>query len=254
MTTSTSSLRSCAALHITSVAFALAVSLVTLHARAEAPSTIEPLPPAPPVAASSPPASPAAPAAPSAHGPTVAVSINGAPCVAPDPCTTPPRDKGGAETHVEYNPNDGKLMHGFRIGYSATLNYDKQIAALDGQSLQQKVNMRSPNHMLVGYEAFYRVVGHSWLNVIMVANANVAGLEESHFFPSGNLLLGGELNNSFQLGLGVHLEPLKGSEAHTILAAGWTPRVGTFYVPVHAFFIPDVDGVHRVGLTTGVTW
>ena len=90
--------------------------------------------------------------------------------------------------------------------------------------------------------------------VIMVANANVAGLEKSHFFPSGNLLLGGELRSSFQVDLVVHHEPLKGSEAHTIIAAGWTPRVGTFYVPVHAFFIPDVDGVHRVGLTTGITW
>ncbi len=212
--------------HLRSFALVLAVSLVATGARAQSPepSPVEQLP----------------------H-----------PCEAPDPCGKPPqRDKVTAApaTPVEYNPNDGKLMHGFRIGYSATLNYDKPIAAFDGQSLQQKVGMRSPHHMLVGYEAFYRVVGHSWLNVIMVANANVAGLEESHFFPSGNFLLGGELNNSFQLGLGVHLEPLKGSEAHTILAAGWTPRVGTFYVPVHAFFIPDVDGVHRFGVTTGVTW
>ena len=33
-----------------------------------------------------------------------------------------------------------------------------------------------------------------------------------------------------------------------------TPRVGSFYVPLHAFFIPDVDGLHRTGVTTGVTW
>jgi len=219
-------------LHVTSFAIASAIGLVTISAHAQEP---EPLPPP--------------------HSAPVAVGTT-APCAPPDPCAKP-ADKAaatGQETHAEYNPNDGKLMHGFRIGYSMTLNYDKPIAALDGQSLQQKVDMRSPYHMLVGYEAFYRIVGHSWLNVIMVANANVAGLEESHFFPSGNLLLGGEFKNSFQVGLGVHLEPLKGSEAHTIVAAGWTPRVGSFYVPVHAFFIPDVDGVHRVGLTTGVTW
>jgi hypothetical protein len=30
--------------------------------------------------------------------------------------------------------------------------------------------------------------------------------------------------------------------------------VGSFYVPLHAFFIPDVDGLHRTGVTTGVTW
>ena len=114
--------------------------------------------------------------------------------------------------------------------------------------------MRTPSHFIAGYEAFYRMVGHSWLNVILVANANVAGLEQAKFYPSGNLLIGAEINNSFQLGVGAHLEPLAGSEAHMILAAGWTPRVGTFYVPLHAFFIPDVDGVHRMGVTTGVTW
>jgi hypothetical protein len=193
----------------------------------------------------------------SAPAPIAVLAASPAPCAPPDPCAPQPqRDKAAsAPPHVvEYNPNDGKLMHGFRLGYAATLNYDKPSEAFDGQSLQQKVGMRSPHHFLLGYEAFYRIVGHSWLNVIMVGNANVAGLEEGHFFPSGNFLLGGEINNSFQMGVGVHLEPLKGSEAHTILAAGWTPRVGTFYIPVHAFFIPDVDGVHRVGLTTGVTW
>ena len=53
---------------------------------------------------------------------------------------------------------------------------------------------------------------------------------------------------------GANLSPLKGSEAHTIVAAGWTPKVGTIYTPLHAFFIPDVDGYHRMGITTGVTF
>jgi hypothetical protein len=174
------------------------------------------------------------------------------PCGPTVPCAPAPDRTEKVPT--PYNPNDGKLLHGFRIGYDVIMNYDKPVQAFDGQSLQQKTGMRSPNHFLLGYEAFYRMVGHSWLNVILVANANVSGLEEGNFFPSGNLLLGGEFNNSFQAGVGVHLEPLKGAESHVIIAAGWTPRVGTFYVPVHAFFIPDVDGVNRMGLTTGVTW
>jgi len=33
------------------------------------------------------------------------------------------------------------------------------------------------------------------------------------------------------------------------VSAFYTP-----YTPVHAFFIPDVDGVHRMGVLTGVTW
>lgn len=166
----------------------------------------------------------------------------------------PPLPASGEAPARETNPDDAKLLHGFRIGYSYNANFEKPIAAFNGQSLAQKADMRTPSHFLAGYEAFYRMVGHSWLNVILVANANVAGLEQAKFYPSGNLLIGAEINNSFQLGVGAHLEPLAGSEAHMILAAGWTPRVGTFYVPLHAFFIPDVDGVHRMGATTGVTW
>jgi hypothetical protein len=90
--------------------------------------------------------------------------------------------------------------------------------------------------------------------VILLANGMLAGLEQSKLLPSGNALIGFEFNNSFQLGVGVHLTPLKGQEAHIAAAGGWTPRVGNFYIPVHAFFIPDVEGNHRAGMLTGVTW
>lgn len=162
-----------------------------------------------------------------------------------------PRDSEGDH---DTNLNDAKLLHGFRLGYSYTSNFDKSVPSLGGKSFADKTDTRTPSHFLVGYEAFYRMVGHSWLNVILVANANVAGMEQAKFLPSGNFMIGAELDNSFQIGIGVHLEPLAGSEAHMITAAGWTPRVGKFYVPIHAFFIPDVDGVHRTGVTTGVTW
>lgn len=123
-----------------------------------------------------------------------------------------------------------------------------------GKSLKERVGLRSPHHFLLGYEVAYRVVSHSWLNVLLFGNAIVAGLEQSKVLPSANLLIGFELKNTFQIGVGANLSPLKGSEGHTIIAAGWTPRVGDIYTPVHFFFIPDVDGVNRMGVTTGVTF
>jgi hypothetical protein len=39
-----------------------------------------------------------------------------------------------------------------------------------------------------------------------------------------------------------------------IFAAGWTPRVGSFYVPVHFFFVPDIEGHHKLGATVGVNF
>ena len=151
-------------------------------------------------------------------------------------------------------PIDERLLHGFRLGYGYVMDFDKPVKSLGGQSLADRTNMRAPHNFLIGYEAFYRMVGHSWLNVILTGNVIIAGLEQSQFYPTGNALLGFELKSSFQIGVGANFAPLKGNIAHTIFAAGWTPRVGSFYTPVHAFFIPDVDGVHRMGLLTGVTW
>jgi hypothetical protein len=151
-------------------------------------------------------------------------------------------------------PADETWLHGFRIGYGYVMNFDKPTASLDGRSLADKTGMRTPHEFLLGYELLYRATGHSWLNVILVGNITVGGLEQSKFFPTANGLIGFEINNSFQLGVGPSLTPLKGEEGHVIIAGGWTPRAGSFYVPVHGFFIPDVDGVNRMGMTTGVTW
>ena len=155
---------------------------------------------------------------------------------------------------IAKSPDDYSILHGFRLGYGYVMNYDQPTAAFDGKSLKEKLGLRSPNHFLLGYEIMYRVVGHSWLNVLLLGNAIVAGLEQSKVLPSANLLIGAELKNTFQIGVGANISPLKGSEAHTIIAAGWTPRIGTIYTPVHFFFIPDVDGVHHMGLTIGVTF
>ncbi len=166
-----------------------------------------------------------------------------APAAAPEPA--PP---------IAKSPDDYSILHGFRLGYGYVMNYDQPTAAFDGKSLKEKLGLRSPSHFLLGYEIMYRVVGHSWLNVLLLGNAIVAGLEQSKVLPSANLLIGAELKNTFQIGVGANISPLKGSEAHTIIAAGWTPRIGTIYTPVHFFFIPDVDGVHHMGLTIGVTF
>lgn len=149
---------------------------------------------------------------------------------------------------------DAVFLHGFRLGYGYINNSQKPVDSLGRKSLQARAGTKSPHNFLIGYEVTVRLMGHSWLNVILLANGILGGLEQSKFLPSGNALLGFELNNSFQLGVGAHLTPLRGQEAHVAIAGGWTPRVGNFYVPVHAFFIPDVEGVHRMGVLTGVTF
>ena len=72
--------------------------------------------------------------------------------------------------------------------------------------------------------------------------------------PSANMLLGFEFDQSFQTGVGINLVPVRDKPAHMVLAAGWTPRMGEMYLPLHFFFIPDVDQNHRLGVTVGVNW
>ncbi len=195
------------------------------------------------------PTDPSASAAPTAPpGPAVV------PATPPATTTAPDADHGQWTPASKDRLVDQKFLHGFRLGYAYVANFEKPVESLDGVSLKEKINMKTPHSFLLGYEGVVRLVGHSWLNVILVGNAMVAGLEQSKFFPTGNGLLGFEIDNSFQLGVGASVTPLRGQEAHSIIAAGWTPRAGGFYVPVHAFFIPDVDGLHRTGVTTGVTW
>jgi hypothetical protein len=200
----------------------------------------EPPAPAPPAAAATPPAAdqvviPPSPAM--AHPQTVGVSAN------------------SGDDLDDGEPVHQKTLHGFRLGYMYVSNFDKQTDPDDPESsLKERADMKSPHLFLIGYEVMRRLVGHSWLNIILVGNVTVGGLEQSKFYPSGNALIGFEFEESFQIGVGPNLTPDPGKVAHIMFAGGWTPRVGSFHVPVHGFYIPDVDGVWRSGATVGVNW
>ena len=244
----------------------LTVALVTTATSARA--EVSPLPlPSAPVVLSAPAIEPATAPQPALPPPSPSSAPAMATATAEAPPVAPAResyvrltyestrvDRAAAPPAAPVSPDASTVLHGFRLGYGYVMNYDKPAEAFNGQSLKDKVGLRSPHHFLLGYEVVYRVVSHSWLNVLLFGNAIVAGLEQSKVLPSANLLIGFELKNTFQIGVGANLSPLEGSEGHTIIAAGWTPRVGDIYTPIHFFFIPDVDGVHRVGVTTGVTF
>lgn len=153
-----------------------------------------------------------------------------------------------------HRPVGKRLMHGIRIGYNRIWNYEKATRDDGMTSLKDEFGLKTPHSMVLGYEAFYRVVGHSWLNVLVVGNVSVAGLEQSKFIPAASGLIGAEIERSFQIGVGVNVTPDPESPTHMIAAVGWTPRAGSIYTPVHFYFIPDTEGNHRGGATVGVTW
>ena len=157
-------------------------------------------------------------------------------------------DEGGWK-----RPPGRRFIHGFRLGWTYVFNMEKATRE-NGMSLAEEFELKSPNMMLLGYEGFYRIVGHSWLNVLIVGNVTVAGLEQSKFIPAASGLIGMEFNKAFQLGVGVNVTPDPEAPTHMIAAAGWTPKVGMINTPVHFFFVPDTEGNHRMGATVGMTW
>jgi hypothetical protein len=195
--------------------------------------------------------------------PATATAPVAAPVAAPAPTTAPgfidmrpsaqapvgEVDDGGGW----HRPAGRRFSHGFRVGWTYIANYEKPTRD-GGMSLKQEFGLKTPNMMLLGYEGFYRIVGHSWLNVLMVGNVTVAGLEQSKFIPAASGLIGMEFDHSFQVGVGVNLTPDMQSPSHMIAAAGWTPTVGSIQTPFHVFYVPDADGNNRMGATVGMTW
>lgn len=195
---------------------------------------------------------------PTATPAVVVVTTQTQPAAAPAPTTVATAQP--APTSVTEQSDDGwkqpvgrRFMHGFRLGYMALMNYDRPNRE-GGMSLKDELGLKTPHMMLLGYEGFYRMIGHSWLNVLLVGNVTVAGLEQSKFIPAASGLIGFEFDQSFQLGVGVNLTPDTQQPSHMIVAGGWTPKVGAIHTPVHFFFVPDTEKNHRVGVTVGVTW
>jgi len=191
------------------------------------------------------------------------------PVAAAQPAGYAPSSDQAQQDEGWVRPPGQRFLHGVRIGWTYIMNFEEENRPGENtgdpmQSVKDKYGLKTPNMMLIGYEGMYRIVGHSWLNVVMVGNVTVAGLEQSKFIPAASGLIGAEFNESFQLGIGVNVTPDPDAPTHAIIAAGWTPRVGSIHTPVHFFFVPepgtkDMQGNYhpgnsRIGATVGVTW
>jgi len=169
------------------------------------------------------------------------------------PATEAPATPTDSEEEGWGKPVGRRFMHGFRLGWTYIYNMDKATRD-EGMSLKEEFGLKSANMMLLGYEGFYRIVGHSWLNVLLVGNVSVAGLEQSKFIPAASGLIGFEFDRAFQVGVGVNVMPDPQAPTHMIAAAGWTPKVGAINTPIHFFFVPDANSNHRMGATLGMSW
>ena len=132
------------------------------------------------------------------------------------------------------------FRHGFRLGY----------AYLDGA---EELGIR-PDLFVFGYEANQKVVGGEWLDVVLVENVMLAGVNQGYAIPSANLIVGVEIADHVQIGTGLNLSGLSDSSPLAqVIAVGYMPTVGRLQVPIHVSFVPD-DDHWRIAATTGVNW
>ena len=135
---------------------------------------------------------------------------------------------------------------GMRFGYSYANNAD------------ESEKLASPHMFAMGFELQQTMSGGDWLDILFIQNAVVTGLEQSVVIPTANALVGFEVNNAFQIGVGVNLSAYDSSGndnyIHLVSALGWTQEAGVFSVPIHFVYIPDVNGYYRFAVTTGVNW
>jgi len=161
--------------------------------------------------------------------------------VAAQPAAQPTLTDSTDEDTGWHRPAGQRFTSGFRLGWMYLSNFDAQNRVVDNQakSFKDQYGLKSPNMFVIGYEGFYRIVGHSWLNVLMVGNVSVAGLDQSKFIPTASGLLGFEIQRQVELGVGVNLVPDPQAPSHMIMALGWTPKIGAIQTPIHFFYIPD---------------
>jgi len=153
-----------------------------------------------------------------------------------------------ADDHAVGSPpgDDWTIRKGMRFGY----NY--------AHKADESARLESPHMFAMGFEMQETMAGGDWLDLLFIQNITVSGLEQSVLVPSGNVLVGFEVNDALQLGVGANVTIYDPSGEdhffHLVSAIGWTQAAGEFSVPLHVVFIPDVNNYYRFAVTTGVNW
>jgi hypothetical protein len=140
-------------------------------------------------------------------------------------------------------PPKTEAFSGFRMGYGYVANSE----------------LRSPHLMILGWDHMQTISTGSRIDVIVAGNVSLGGMNQGVMLPSTHLIVGYQFNNSLQLGVGpvvtfAELGDQPSARLNMIAAAGWNIKMGDVYFPIHAAYVPDLDGRWRTYITTGMNW
>ena len=176
------------------------------------------------------------------------VALSSALAAAPTPGPGPTRYESApleaSRDNTHRSGPDIHLFHGARVGY---------VYSMEDPSLGL-----SSHNLAMGYEWYQVVDGGSNIDFLFVQNILAIGMNQGLIIPAGNALLGVEINERLQLGVGPNLNlgelVTDGQAIGMVAAAGVVLDSGDFNIPVHVSVIPRDGEVPRVALTTGINW
>ena len=136
-----------------------------------------------------------------------------------------------------------ETVSGFRMGYGYVED-----------------NRLTTNHlMILGWDHMAFIDSDSNIDVVVAGNLSLGGMNQSEVLPSGHLVVGYQMFDSIQFGVGPivtfdEVEPEIIPRLNMIVAAGWNIEMGDAYLPLHIGYVPDPDGRWRAYVTTGMNW
>jgi hypothetical protein len=139
---------------------------------------------------------------------------------------------------------DINTFHGARIGYVLSLGAEEYGY--------------SAHNLAMGYEWFQVIDAGSRVDFLTVQNVVVIGINQGLFIPAANAIVGIEVDETLQLGVGANLNlgamMVDGQALGMVAAVGLVLDAGDVNVPVHLSAVPQREGPPRLALTTGVNW
>ena len=140
-------------------------------------------------------------------------------------------------------PPNMEIVSGFRMGYGYV--EDERLTT---------------NHlMILGWDHMAFIDSGANIDVVVAGNLSLGGMNQSEVLPSGHLIVGYQMFDSIQFGVGPvvtldEVEPELVPRLNMIVAAGWNIEMGDAYLPLHVGYVPDPDGRWRAYVTTGMNW
>ena len=126
-----------------------------------------------------------------------------------------------------------------------------------GYSYMSNSTLRSPNSMTLGFEQIHRLDSGGSLNFLVLTNLSISGMNQGAIFPTGHVMMGYQLYDSWYLGAGPFLriyevEPTLDAQVNMILGSGVLLPMEGFDIPIQFGYVPDLDDKWIFIMSTGI--